>query len=61
MRIVDHVPGEYHYALGDATNAYSRSKLCCFTRELVYIPGEKGMVFKDSRLLTEQRRRKCST
>jgi len=32
-------PASYHYALGDATNAYSRSKLRCFTRELVYIPG----------------------
>ena len=24
MRIVDHVPGQYHYAMGDASNAYSR-------------------------------------
>jgi hypothetical protein len=39
MRVVDYFPGEYHYALGDATKAYSRSKLRCFTRELVYIPG----------------------
>jgi len=39
MRIVDHVPGQYHYALGDATNAYSREKLRTFTRELVYVPG----------------------
>jgi len=39
MRIVDHVPGQYHYALGDATNAYSREKLRSFTRELVYVPG----------------------
>ncbi len=39
MRAMDYVPGRYHYALGDATNAYSRSKLRCFTRELVYIPG----------------------
>ena len=23
MRVIDHVPGQYHYALGDATNAYS--------------------------------------
>lgn len=39
MRVIGYVPGEYHYALGDATNAYSRSKLRCFTRELVFIPG----------------------
>jgi hypothetical protein len=38
MRLVDHVPGQYHYALGDASNAYSREKLRTFTRELVYIP-----------------------
>ena len=39
MRVIDYVPGHYHYAFGDATNAYSPSKLRCFTRELVYIPG----------------------
>jgi Heparinase II/III-like protein len=38
MRVVDYVPGEYHYALGDASQAYSRNKLRSFTRELVYIP-----------------------
>ncbi len=38
MRLIDYVPGHYQYALGDASNAYSRSKLRCFTRELVYIP-----------------------
>jgi len=38
MRLVDYLPGEYHYAMGDATNAYSREKLRSFTRELVYIP-----------------------
>jgi heparin/heparan-sulfate lyase len=40
MRVVDHVPGEYHYALGDASHAYSHNKLRLFTRELVYIPGQ---------------------
>jgi len=40
MRVVDYVPGQYHYALGDATHAYSRNKLRSFTRELVYIPGQ---------------------
>jgi len=38
MRVVDYVPGQYHYALGDASNAYSRDKLRSFTRELVYVP-----------------------
>jgi hypothetical protein len=39
MRVVDYVPGQYHYALGDASRAYSGEKLRTFTRELVYIPG----------------------
>jgi hypothetical protein len=39
MRVVDHVPGHYDYAMGDATNAYSREKLKRFTRELVFVPG----------------------
>jgi heparin/heparan-sulfate lyase len=37
MRVTDYVPEQYHYALGDATNAYSRNKLRAFTRELVYV------------------------
>jgi hypothetical protein len=40
MRAIDHAPGQYHYALGDASNAYSRSKLRSFARELVYIPAQ---------------------
>lgn len=36
MRVTDYVPGQYHYALGDATRAYSPEKLKLFTRELVY-------------------------
>jgi heparin/heparan-sulfate lyase len=48
MRIVDHVAGQYHYALGDATNAYSREKMRKFTREIVFIPTEKLLfVFDD--------------
>ena len=39
MRVVDYEADRYHYALGDATNAYSRTKLKRFTRELLYIPG----------------------
>lgn len=38
MRVVDYVPGRYHYALGDASNAYSQNKVSSFTRELVYVP-----------------------
>ncbi|HEX4488510.1 MAG TPA: heparinase II/III family protein [Terriglobales bacterium] len=39
MRVVDYVPGQYHYALGDATRAYSHQKLRRFTREMVYVNG----------------------
>jgi hypothetical protein len=38
MRVIDHKPGSYHYAMGDATKAYSSSKLTRFTRELLYVP-----------------------
>jgi len=44
MRVVDHAPGHYDYALGDASNAYSRDKLKKFTREVVYLPG-KNLLF----------------
>lgn len=40
MRVVDHVPGQYHYALGDASYAYSREKLKTFTREVIYRPAQ---------------------
>ena len=39
MRVVDYAPGQYHYAMGDATHAYSPEKLRRFTREIVYVPG----------------------
>jgi len=38
MRVVDYVPGLYHYAMGDTSNAYSREKLKKFTREVLYVP-----------------------
>ena len=44
MRAIDHVPGQYHYALGDATKAYIDGKLSGFTREVVYIP-EGNLLF----------------
>jgi heparin/heparan-sulfate lyase len=47
MRVVDHVPEAYHYALGDATEAYSASKLRLFTRELTYLPGERVLLVFD--------------
>ena len=39
MRIADYQAGAYHYALGDATKAYSPKKVARFTRELLYVPG----------------------
>lgn len=41
---VDHLPGHYHYAMGDASNAYVRTKVRRFTRELLYAP-EHGSLF----------------
>ena len=38
MRLIDYVPGQYHYALGDATKAYSQDKMKKFTREILYAP-----------------------
>jgi heparin/heparan-sulfate lyase len=38
MSVVDYVPGQYHYAHGDATRAYSAEKVKKFTREIVYVP-----------------------
>ena len=43
LRVVDNVDeangvGSYHYALGDATRAYSPHKLGRFTRQILYLP-----------------------
>ena len=38
MRTIDFVPGQYHYALGDSTKAYSSDKMKKFTREIMYVP-----------------------
>lgn len=51
MKVIDYVPGRYHYALGDASNAYSRSKLRAFTRELVYWP-ETNLLFVFDRVVS---------
>lgn len=44
MRVTAYEPGQYHYALGDATKAYVSKKLRRFTRETVYIP-EGNLLF----------------
>jgi heparin/heparan-sulfate lyase len=44
MLVVDHAPGQYHYAMGDASNAYVRDKVRRFTREILYTPGD-GVLF----------------
>ena len=51
MRVVDHVPGKYHYALGDATNAYSREKLKKFTREVFYV-SQHDLLFVFDRVIS---------
>jgi len=43
LRIIDNADetgssGSYHYALGDATRAYSSRKLSRFTRQMLYLP-----------------------
>jgi len=52
MRVVDYIPGQYHYAMGDASNAYSREKLWRFTREVVYVPG-RGVLFLFDRVVSK--------
>jgi hypothetical protein len=47
MLLVDHVPGQYHYAMGDASNAYAREKLRRFTREILYVPGHEVLFVFD--------------
>jgi hypothetical protein len=52
MRAVEYVPGQYHYALGDASNAYSREKLRRYTREVVYI-AEHNILFVFDRVVSK--------
>jgi hypothetical protein len=47
MRVVDYVPGQYHYAMGDASNAYSPEKLKKFTREVLYAPAQDTLFVFD--------------
>ena len=51
MRVIDYVPGQYHYALGDATNAFARGKVRTFTRELLYVPGS-NLLFVFDRVIS---------
>ncbi len=45
--MTDYVPNEFQYARGDATHAYSSSKLDRFTRELLYIPHSDVLIVFD--------------
>ena len=53
MRIIDYVPGQYHYALGDATKAYSSDKMKKFTREILYAPAHNLLFVFDCVVSTE--------
>jgi len=59
MRVVDYVPGQYHYALGDATKAYSREKVKKFSREIVYVPPQNLLFVFDSVVSTNPSFRKA--
>jgi heparin/heparan-sulfate lyase len=63
LRIVDNFDGQsgmgsYHYALGDATRAYSPDKLRLFTRQLLYLPGMNVLVIFDVVVSTDPSFRK---
>ncbi|MGC2197654.1 MAG: heparinase II/III family protein, partial [Terriglobales bacterium] len=47
MRVMDYVPGQYQYAMGDASNAYSRDKVRRFTREIIYVAGHSVLFVFD--------------
>jgi hypothetical protein len=59
MRVVDHAPGLYDYALGDASDAYSRDKLKRFTREILYMPGNNLLFVFDRVVSTNPSFRKA--
>ena len=59
MRTIDYVPAKYHYALGDATHAYSREKLKRFTREITYLPSHNLLVVFDRVVSTNPAFRKA--
>jgi len=49
---------DYHYALGDATRAYSAHKLRRFTRQLLYLPGMDALLVFDRVISTDPAFRK---
>ncbi len=53
MRVLAYVPGQYHYALGDATQAYAREKVRQFTREILYV-ARHNVVFVFDRVVSTQ-------
>jgi len=59
MCVVDFVPGRYHYAMGDATNAYSRQKLTQFTREIFFAPADNLLFVFDRVVSTNPALRKA--
>ena len=63
MKTVDNVAGKnnqtaYHYALGDATRAYSPRKLHTFTRQLLYLPDMDVLLVFDRVISTDPAFRK---
>jgi hypothetical protein len=63
LKVVDNVDatagqGGYHYALGDATRAYSPHKLRCFTRQLLYLPSLNVLLVFDRVVSTDPAFRK---
>jgi hypothetical protein len=58
MRTVDHLPGHYQYALGDATKAFF-NKVRAFTRELLYVPDPNILVVFDRVVSTNPNFRKA--
>ena len=59
MRVIDYVPGQYHYALGDATKAYSSDKMKKFTREILYAPAHNLLFVFDCVVSTNPSFRKA--
>jgi len=62
MRVVDSADAngqsEYHYALGDATRAYSTHKLRSFVRQLLYLPSMDVLLVFDRVVSTDPTFRK---
>ncbi|HEX3322044.1 MAG TPA: heparinase II/III family protein [Terriglobales bacterium] len=58
MKIIDYVPGQYQYAIGDASKAYSSKKLRTFTRELLYLPSSSMLFVYDRVVSTDPSFRK---